>query len=148
MVLEPRDDTLPISCEGCRITHGNLAGPNRRLGTAGRRSAYPVDRSLALNAEAVFAAVDAQTRIDLQQELLQLIWERTRKTVVFVTHSGDEALLPVRPRVRTLRPPSARAGRPSRSASHGRATPRRLLEGGPSYRALHRRIWALLRAPA
>src|SRR5918998_5619429 len=38
-----------------------------------------------------FAAVDAQTRIGLQQELLA-IWERTRKTVVFVTHSVDEAL--------------------------------------------------------
>lgn len=39
-----------------------------------------------------FGAVDAQTRLQLQAELLQL-WERDRKTVVFVTHDIEEALL-------------------------------------------------------
>ncbi len=38
-----------------------------------------------------FAAVDAQTRETLQEELLQ-IWVTTSKTVVFVTHSIDEAI--------------------------------------------------------
>jgi NitT/TauT family transport system ATP-binding protein len=38
-----------------------------------------------------FAALDAQTRSLLQVELLS-VWERTRKTVVFVTHGLDEAL--------------------------------------------------------
>lgn len=38
-----------------------------------------------------FGAVDEQNRFLLQQELLK-IWEGTRKTVVFITHSVDEAV--------------------------------------------------------
>lgn len=38
-----------------------------------------------------FGALDEQNRILLQQELLR-IWENTRKTTVFITHSIDEAL--------------------------------------------------------
>lgn len=38
-----------------------------------------------------FAAVDALTRERLQEQLLE-IWDRDRKTVVFVTHSMDEAI--------------------------------------------------------
>jgi NitT/TauT family transport system ATP-binding protein len=39
-----------------------------------------------------FAALDAQNKVLLQEELLK-IWERNRKTVVYITHSIDEALL-------------------------------------------------------
>ncbi len=39
-----------------------------------------------------FGALDAQTKIRLQNEFLQ-IWEHTRKTVVFVTHDLTEACL-------------------------------------------------------
>ena len=38
-----------------------------------------------------FGSVDAQTRNVLQEELLE-IWKRTKKTVLFVTHSVDEAV--------------------------------------------------------
>ena len=38
-----------------------------------------------------FGALDAQTRNKMQRELLQ-IWEETKKTVIFVTHSVDEAV--------------------------------------------------------
>jgi NitT/TauT family transport system ATP-binding protein len=38
-----------------------------------------------------FGAVDAQTREQLQEELLK-IWAQTETTVVFVTHSIDEAI--------------------------------------------------------
>jgi NitT/TauT family transport system ATP-binding protein len=39
-----------------------------------------------------FGALDAQTRLVLQEELLR-IWEEQRKTVVYVTHDIEEALL-------------------------------------------------------
>ncbi len=38
-----------------------------------------------------FGALDAQTRETMQEELTRL-WERTRKTIVFVTHDIDEAV--------------------------------------------------------
>jgi NitT/TauT family transport system ATP-binding protein len=39
-----------------------------------------------------FAALDAQNRVILQEELVR-IWEQTGKTVIYVTHSIEEALL-------------------------------------------------------
>ena len=38
-----------------------------------------------------FGNIDAQTRIDLQRELLEL-WEQTRPTVIFITHDLTEAI--------------------------------------------------------
>jgi NitT/TauT family transport system ATP-binding protein len=89
-----------------------------------------------------FGAVDAQTRVVLQQELLQ-IWERTRKTVVFVTHSVDEALF-LSDRVYVL---SHRPARVKEVVDVGLPRPRdpEAVLGMPEYRELHRDVWALLR---
>ena len=38
-----------------------------------------------------FSALDEQNKVLLQEELLR-IWEETRKTVIFITHSVDEAV--------------------------------------------------------
>jgi NitT/TauT family transport system ATP-binding protein len=55
-----------------------------------------------------FGALDAQTREIMQEELMNL-WERTRKTVVFVTHDIDEAVfLADRVVVLTARPARVR----------------------------------------
>jgi NitT/TauT family transport system ATP-binding protein len=50
-----------------------------------------VNRPKALLMDEPFGALDAQTRNIMQSELLR-IWQEERKTVVFVTHSVDEAI--------------------------------------------------------
>ena len=53
--------------------------------------AYAVNPSILLMDEP-FGALDAQTRTQLQTELLKT-WEEEKKTCFFITHDGEEAIL-------------------------------------------------------
>ncbi len=65
--------------------------------SGGMRQRVSIARAFANDPEILlmdepFSALDAQNKLLLQEELLR-IWEEHKKTVVFITHSVDEAVL-------------------------------------------------------
>ena len=91
-----------------REAEAKAAGLIERVGLKGYEGFYPkelsggmkqrvaIARTLAydpaiLLMDEPFGALDAHTRVRLQNDLLGL-WERDRKTVLFVTHAVDEAV--------------------------------------------------------
>ncbi|WP_030437685.1 ABC transporter ATP-binding protein [Actinoplanes subtropicus] len=115
--------------------------------SGGMKQRVAIARSLAFDPEVLlmdepFAALDAQTRDGLQDELLR-IWERTGKTVVFITHGIEEAVyLGQRVAVMTSRPGRIKqvvdVPLTARSATED-------LRSDPEFAHYRHEIWSLLR---
>ena len=115
--------------------------------SGGMKQRVAIARSLAYEPEVLlmdepFAALDAQTRETLQGELLR-IWERSRTTILFITHGIDEAVcLGQRVAVMTSRP-----GRIKRIVDIPSDFRQRQedIRSAPEFGQLRHEIWTLLR---
>jgi NitT/TauT family transport system ATP-binding protein len=112
-------------------------GMQQRVGLA---RALAIEPELLLMDEP-FGALDAQTRVLLQEEL-ERIWEADAKTVVFITHDIDEALF-LSDRVLVM---SARPGKVIADIPVDAPRPRGAAwRATPEFAQLKGRIWELLR---
>lgn len=112
--------------------------------SGGMKQRVAIARSLAFDPEVLlmdepFAALDAQTRESLQDELLR-IWDTTGKTILFITHGIDEAIyLGQRVAVLTSRP-----GRIKNIVDVDIDRSADDIRSSEGFRSLRHHIWALL----
>jgi NitT/TauT family transport system ATP-binding protein len=123
-----------------KYPHQLSGGMRQRVGIA---RALAVDPAVLLMDEP-FSALDAQTRQIMQEELLA-IWERTRKTIVYVTHNIHEAVY-MADRVVVL---SRRPGRVLADVTIPLGRPRTTpMTGEPAFVEAVERLWGLIRSQA
>jgi NitT/TauT family transport system ATP-binding protein len=118
-------DALPKTLSG---------GMKQRVAIA---RAYAVDPSILLMDEP-FGAVDALTRVRLQEQLLAT-WEQAKRTVVFITHDVDEAVF-LANRVIVM---AARPGRIAEIVDVDLPYPRNEeIRLSPQFATLRNRVWS------
>jgi len=118
--------------------HELSGGMKQRVAVA---RAFAVDPPV-LYMDEPFGALDEQTRVGLANELMSL-WERTRKTVVFITHGIEEAVtLADRVVVLSAHPGTVKAIIPIEFPRPRDAVS---LRGDPKFGEYVVRIWELLR---
>jgi NitT/TauT family transport system ATP-binding protein len=149
---------LPMDVKGTRDWHkaralmqlvdltGFEAHYPRQL-SGGMRKRVQLARLLAQDPDVLlmdepFGALDAQTRLIIQEEFLK-IWERQRKTVLFVTHDLQEAIA-LSDRVVLI---SARPGRIKATYTVDLPRPRQIesVLAHPRFMAQFQEIWASLK---
>jgi NitT/TauT family transport system ATP-binding protein len=129
-----------LAASGNHRPHQLSGGMKQRVGIA---RALAIDPKVLLMDEP-FGALDAQTRETMQAELLD-IHTRTGKTIVFVTHDLDEAVLIAdrivvlkNGRVQEIMPVPLPRPRPDLG----------VVRGTPEFAATRYRVWRALREPA
>jgi NitT/TauT family transport system ATP-binding protein len=115
--------------------------------SGGMRQRVSIARAFANDPEILlmdepFSALDAQNKLLLQEELLR-IWEDHKKTVVFITHSVDEAVF-LGDRIMVM---TAQPGKVKTFVKVPLARPRDImaLQKSPDYGELIHQIWSSLR---
>jgi NitT/TauT family transport system ATP-binding protein len=132
-------DLVGLRDSARRRPHQLSGGMKQRVGIA---RALAIDPKVLLMDEP-FGALDAQTREAMQAELLE-IHARTRKTILFVTHDLDEAVL-LADRVVIMR-----AGRVQEVMTVKLPRPRGdlgAIRGTPEFAETRYHIWQALHAP-
>jgi NitT/TauT family transport system ATP-binding protein len=148
-----------ISGDHSRAVHDFATQLITRVGLTGFEDHYPAElsggmrqrvsigRALLMRPDVLlmdepFGALDAQTRLQMQELLLD-IWEEFRTTVVFITHDIDEAIL-LADEVHVM---SARPGRIQMSMRVELERPRHAdLITDPNFNVMRRRIFDCIRA--
>ncbi len=116
--------------------------------SGGMRQRVNLARAFAVNPDILlmdepFAALDALTRETMQQELVRIAGE-AGKTVLFITHQIDEAVL-LADRIAVL---TARPGRLARIIDVDLPKPRTLaLKRKPEFQAIVEDVWELIAGP-
>jgi ABC-type nitrate/sulfonate/bicarbonate transport system ATPase subunit len=114
--------------------------------SGGMQQRVSLARALAIEPELLlmdepFGSLDAQTRMIMQEELLR-IWERDKRTIVFVTHDIDEAIF-MADRILVM---GRRPGRFIHEVKINFDRPRDLgLRGTPEFAELKEELWERLR---
>jgi len=115
--------------------------------SGGMRQRVSIARAFANDPEILlmdepFSALDAQNKLLLQEELLH-VWEEHKKTVVFITHSVDEAVF-LGDRIMVM---TAQPGKVKTFVPVPLARPRNIMElqKMPQYGELIAHIWSSLR---
>src|SRR5262245_21848975 len=116
--------------------------------SGGMRQRVSIARAFANDPEILlmdepFSALDAQNKLLLQEELLH-IWEEHKKTVVFITHSVDEAVFLGEDRIMVM---TAQPGKVKMFVPVPLTRPRDIMElqKMPQYGELIAHIWSSLR---
>ena len=125
-----------------RDVHPHMLSGGMKQRVGGMKQRVAIARAMAMEPDILlmdepFAGVDALTRRKMQEELIQL-WEETRFSVLFVTHSIEEAII-VGSRILVLSPHPGRvkAELNAHQFSHDH-------QGGPEFMALNQRIHNML----
>jgi NitT/TauT family transport system ATP-binding protein len=143
----PKDEVARRTAEVIeRVGLARFAGAFPHELSGGMKQRAAVARAFAVDAPVLFmdepfGALDEQTRVRMAGELLAL-WERSRKTVVFITHGIEEAVtLADRVVVLSAQPGTVKAIVP---VPFSRPRDPVALRGIPAFGQLVVRIWDLL----